>query len=288
MHIVILSRSEALFSTKALIQACRDAKYAVSVIDPTECEMTIENNSPHIWHRGIKLENIDGLIPRIGSSNTKYGANILRHFEAMGIRTIVSSKGLLQSRDKWLSFQILVQNKVPVPNTVFASGFNYEEQIRGFGNKPVIIKLLEGTHGEGVILSKNKANAISTAEALRTVGVDFLFQEFIQESKGTDIRIVVIDGEVVAAMKRISQKEEFRSNLHQGGRAEKVILTKEEESVAIKAAQAFNLNFCGIDLLRSKRGPLVLEVNSSAGLEGIQAVTNVNISAKIIAFFNKY
>ncbi len=287
MNIAILSRGEALYSTKSLFNAGKARNHTMEILDPSYCNLSIEKGKSHLYFQGEKVDYIDAIIPRIGASNTNFGANVVRQFETMGIFSVASSEGIINSRNKWTCFQILAKNQIPIPKTLYASFFEYEEQLATFKGKPVIIKLLEGTHGEGVILTENPQNALATIETLSAAGVKFLLQEYIEEAKGADVRAIVVDGVVVAAMKRKSKFGEFRSNLHRGGTSEKIILSYLEEKIAIKAAKAMNLGFCGVDILQSKDGPLVLEINSTPGLEGIENTSGKNISKSVIGFIER-
>ncbi|QAA82567.1 RimK family alpha-L-glutamate ligase [Aequorivita sp. H23M31] len=287
MNIAILSRGEALYSTRSLYKAGKDRNHTVEILDPSYFNLSIEKGKSLLHFEGEKIDFFDAIIPRIGASNTNFGANVVRQFEAMGVFTVVSSEGILNSRNKWTCFQILAKNQIPVPKTLYASFFEYEEQLASFGGKPVIIKLLEGTHGEGVILTESIQNAMATIETLSTAGVKFLLQEYIEEAKGSDIRAIIVDGVVVAAMKRNSKCGEFRSNLHRGGTSEKIQLSIDEEKVAIKAARAMGLGFCGVDILQSKEGPLVLEINSTPGLEGIETTSGKSVSKSVIGYIER-
>ncbi|MGO3182858.1 MAG: RimK family alpha-L-glutamate ligase [Aequorivita sp.] len=287
MNIAILSRGEALYSTKSLLHAGEARNHNMEVLDPTYCSLAIENGKASLYFQNELVDDLHAIIPRIGASNTYYGTNVVRHFEAMNVFTVVSSEGISFSRDKWTSFQVLAKNQIPVPRTLFASYFDYEEQLKTFEGKPIIIKLLEGTHGEGVILTQSPQNALATIETLNAAGVKFLLQEYIEESNGADVRVIVVDGVVVAAMKRKCKTGDFRSNLHRGGSSEKIDLSSAEEKIAIKAAKAMGLGFCGVDILQSKNGPLVLEINSTPGLEGIENTSGKNISKSVIGFIER-
>ena len=287
MNIAILSRGEALYSTKSLLNAGEARNHTVEVLDPSYCNLSIENGKGVLYFEGEKVNHINAIIPRIGASNTYYGANVVRHFEAMGIFTVGSAEGIINSRNKWTCFQILAKNGIPIPKTIYASFFEYEEQLGTFEGKPIIIKLLEGTHGEGVILTESPQNALATIETLTAAGVKFLLQEYIEEAKGADVRAIVVDGVVVAAMKRKCKIGDFRSNLHRGGSSEKIILSSSEEKIAIKAAKAMDLGFCGVDILQSKNGPLVLEINSTPGLEGIETTSGKSISKSVIGYIER-
>jgi len=233
------------------------------------------------------INDLHAIIPRVGASNTYNGAAVVRHFEAMGVFTIASSQGILESRDKWASFQILAKAGIPMPKTTLGMPNYIEAFLKDFGEKPIIIKLLKGTHGQGVILCDTFKNALSTVETLQSAKVKFIMQEFIAESKGTDVRAIVVDGQVIAGMKRQSKSDDFRSNLHRGGTAITIALTQDEKRIAIAAAKALRLGVCGVDILQSNKGPLVLEVNSTPGLEGIETTTGINISKKIINYIER-
>ncbi|AFL80979.1 alpha-L-glutamate ligase, RimK family [Aequorivita sublithincola DSM 14238] len=287
MNIAILSRGEALYSTKSLLNAGQARNHNIEVLDPSYCNLAMENGKAVLYFENELVDDLHAIIPRIGASNTFYGTNVVRHFEAMGVFSVVSSDGISHSRDKWTCFQIMTKNQIPVPKTVFASFFEFEEQLKTFNGKPIIIKLLEGTHGEGVILSESPQNALATIETLNAAGVKFILQEYIEEAHGTDIRAIVVDGVVVAAMRRICKDGDFRSNLHRGGSSEIIQLSSAEEKIAIKAAKAIGLGFCGVDILQSKNGPLVLEINSTPGLEGIENTSGINVSKSVIGFIER-
>ncbi|MGB3342946.1 MAG: RimK family alpha-L-glutamate ligase [Aequorivita sp.] len=287
MNIAILSRGEALYSTRSLFIAGEKRNHNMEVLDPSYCNLAIENGNAILYFQGERMDNFHAIIPRIGTSNTIFGTNVVRHFEAMGIFTVVSSEGIVNSRDKWTCFQILAKNNIPIPRTLYASYFEFEEQLKTFEGRPLIIKLLEGTHGEGVILTESPQNALATIETLNAAGVKFLLQEYIEETNGADVRAIVVDGVVVASMRRKCKLGDFRSNLHRGGTSEKIELTSAEEKIAIKAAKAMGLGFCGVDILQSKNGPLVLEINSTPGLEGIESTSGRNISKSVIGFIER-
>lgn len=287
MNIAILSKGETLYSTQSLLKAGTANKHVMEVLDPSHCSLSIENGKSIVRYHDEIVDDLDAIIPRIGASNTYYGATLVRHFNAMGVFSIVSAGAILQTRDKWTCSQLLSTANVPIPKTILGASSNLEYLLSNFKNQPVIIKILEGTHGNGVILADTYLNALSTIETLKTAGVKFLLQEYIKESNGSDLRIIVVDGEVIAAMKRQSKKGDFRSNLHRGGSSIKIKLTNDEENVALKAAKAMQLGVCGVDILQSERGPLVLEINSSPGLEGIENETGVDISKKIISYIER-
>jgi len=227
------------------------------------------------------------VIPRVGASNTYYGSSLVRHFQSIGVFCVVESEPILQSRNKWTCFQILSNFNIPTPKTILGNAYDVEAMLEKFGEPPIIMKILQGTHGQGVILAETYQSALSTIETLRAAKVRFIVQEFIAESNGADLRVMVVDGKVVAAMKRQSRSGEFRSNLHRGGSAKSITLSPKEESIALRASKALRLGVCGVDLLQSQNGPLVLEVNSTPGLEGIETITGVTISDKIIHYIER-
>lgn len=288
MNIKILSRSANLFSTDALVQAAVKRKHTVQVIDPLNCDIVIEKKKPEIYYRGKRLDHVDAVIPRIGASITFYGTAVVRQFEMMNVFTTVQSQALVQSRDKLRSLQILSKAGLGLPKTVFT---NYSKDVSGaiehVGGAPLIIKLLEGTQGLGVVLADTQNAAESVIEAFNGLQARVIIQEYIKEAKGADIRALVIDGQVIGAMKRQGKDGEFRSNLHRGGSAEVIALSEEEENAAIKAAKAMKLGVAGVDMLQSERGPLILEVNSSPGLEGIQLATGKDIAKSIIRYIER-
>ncbi len=288
MNIKILSRSANLFSTNALVQAAVKRRHNVQVIDPLSCDIVIEKKKPEIYYRGKKLEHVDAVIPRIGSSITFYGTAVVRQFEMMNVFTTVQSQALVQSRDKLRSLQILSKAGLGLPKTVFTNySKDVSEVISHVGGAPLIIKLLEGTQGLGVVLAETKTAAESVLEAFNGLQARVIVQEFVKEAKGADVRALVVDGQVVGAMKRQGKEGEFRSNLHRGGSASIITLSDEEENAAIKAVKALKLGVAGVDMLQSTRGPLILEVNSSPGLEGIQTATGKDIAKTIIRYIER-
>lgn len=287
MNIAILSRAEQLYSTQSLLKAGEVQNHDIEIIDPAYCNLMIVNNKAVLQYHDQIIDDLDAIIPRIGASNTYSGASIVRHFESMGVFSIASSQGIINSRDKWTCFQILAQKGIAIPKTTLGTHPYLKDFVKDFGDKPIIIKMLEGTHGQGVILCENFKNALATAQTLQVAGVKFVMQEFIEESQGIDIRAFVVAGEVVASIKRQSKDGDFRSNLHQGGSASVIQLSQPEKQLAVASAKALGLHVCGVDILSSKRGPLVLEVNSTPGLEGIETATGVNVSGKIIAFIEQ-
>jgi ribosomal protein S6--L-glutamate ligase len=285
MNIAILSRNPNLYSTRRLVDAGIERGHEVRVIDHLQCYVGIEKANPTIHYKGAVLDNIDAIIPRIGASVTFYGCAIVRQFEMMHTFTANESQAIVRSRDKLRSMQILSRAGIGMPITGFArNADNTDDLIRMVGGTPVVIKLLEGTQGIGVVLAETKKAAQSVLEAFYGLKTNILIQEFIKESRGSDIRAFVVDGKVVGAMERKGLEGEFRSNLHRGGTAKLVKLTTKERTTALRAAKALGLNIAGVDMLRSNRGPLVLEVNSSPGLEGIEKATGIDIAGKIYEY----
>ncbi|CAM4075654.1 MAG: 30S ribosomal protein S6--L-glutamate ligase [Gillisia sp.] len=288
MNIKILSRNSNLYSTQRLIEAAKKRHHHVEVIDPLKCDLIIEKRKPSIFYKGRMILETDAVIPRIGASVTFYGTAVVRQFEMMGVFTTTESQSLVRSRDKLRSLQVLSRARLGLPKTVFT---NYSkdvgEVIDHVGGAPLIIKLLEGTQGLGVVLAETKNAAESVIEAFNGLQARVIVQEFIKEAGGADIRALVVDGHVVGAMKRQGKEGEFRSNLHRGGSATVIELTDEEETAAIKAAKAMGLGVAGVDMLQSARGPLILEVNSSPGLEGIEAATGKDIAKTIIRYIER-
>lgn len=288
MKIGVLSRNANLYSTRRLVEACQRNGHQVDVIDHLKCDILIEKEEPRLYYIDRYLEGYDAIIPRVGASVTFYGTAVVRQFEMMGVFTVVKSRGLTDSRDKLRSLQLLSKSGIGMPKTVFTNySKNVESIIESAGGVPVVIKLLEGTQGLGVVLADGKKAATSVLEAFNGLKARVIVQEFIKESGGADIRAFVVDGKVVGAMKRQGKSGEFRSNLHRGGSAEIIELTEEEEQTAIKSAKALNLGVAGVDMLQSKRGALVLEVNSSPGIEGIERATHYDIAGEIIEYIER-
>jgi ribosomal protein S6--L-glutamate ligase len=285
MKIVILSRNPNLYSTKRLVEAGKNRGHEMLVLDHQKCVLVIEKSRPHIFYKGEEISGVNAVIPRIGASVTFYGAAVVRQFEMMKIFSAVESQALVRSRDKLRSLQLLSRAGIGMPKTAFAAEpKNIENVLQLVGGAPVVIKLLEGTQGIGVILAETHKSAKSMIEAFLDLDANILVQEFIREANGADVRAFVVDGQIVGAMKRQGAPGEFRSNLHRGGKAELIELSKEEKSTAIKAAKKLGLAIAGVDMLQSSRGPLVMEVNSSPGLEGIEGATGVDIAGKIIEY----
>jgi ribosomal protein S6--L-glutamate ligase len=288
MNLVVLSRNAKLYSTKRLVEAAQKRGHEIRVIDHSKCDLVIEKKKPKVLYRGEEIVGVNAVIPRIGASVTFYGTAVVRQFEMMNVFTAVESQALVRSRDKLRSLQILSRAGLGLPKTVFTNySKDVERTLREVGGAPVIIKLLEGTQGLGVVLAENKKAAVSVIEAFNGLKARVIVQEFIKESRGEDIRAFVVDGHVVGAMVRTAKEGEFRSNLHRGGTAKVIELTLEEEIAAIKAANAMKLGIAGVDMLRNERGPLIIEVNSSPGLEGIEIATGVDIAGQIIKYIEK-
>ncbi len=290
MKIVILSRNKNLYSTQRLIEAGENRGHEMLLLDHMKTVLVIEQGRPHIFFNGKEVTDVNAVIPRIGSSATFYGSAVVRQFEMMKIFTAVESQALVRSRDKLRSLQILARAGIGIPKTAFASSpkeKDIDNVIESIGGAPCIIKLLEGTQGIGVILADNHKAAKSVIEAFMKIKANMLVQEFIKEAGGADIRVFIVDGQIVGAMKRQAKDGEFRSNLHRGGSASVIQLSSEERATAIKAVKKLGLGIAGVDLLQSKRGPLVMEVNSSPGLEGIEGATGIDIAGKIIEYVER-
>jgi ribosomal protein S6--L-glutamate ligase len=289
MRIAILSRNKRLYSTRRLVEACQKRGHEVSVLNHLHCYMDIASMRPAVYYRGEKQERFDAVIPRIGASVTSYGTAVLRQFEMTGVYPLNESVAITRSRDKLRSLQILSREGVGLPLTSFASSpDDTQHVIELVGGTPLVVKLLESTQGKGVILAETHKAAESVIDAFRELNANFLVQEFIREAGGSDIRCFVIGDRVVAAMQRTAREGEFRSNLHRGGSASVVRLTPAERSTAVRAAAKMGLSVAGVDILRSNHGPVVLEVNSSPGLEGIEKATDKDIAGMIIAFIEKH
>jgi ribosomal protein S6--L-glutamate ligase len=288
MKIAVLSRNPELYSTRRLVEAGKEQGHEVRVIDTLRCYMTIASQRPTIHYKGEELKGYDAIVPRIGASITFYGTAVVRQFEMMGVYSINESVAISRSRDKLRSLQLLARKGIGLPVTGFAHSTQYtNDLIKMVGGAPLVIKLLEGTQGIGVVLAETNKAAESVIEAFRGLKENILVQEFIKEAGGADIRCFVIGDKVVAAMKRQGKEGEFRSNIHRGGTASIVRLTPEERSTAVRAARIMGLNVAGVDLLRSNHGPVVMEVNSSPGLEGIETATEKDVAGMIIQFIAK-
>ncbi|MFT6866550.1 MAG: ribosomal protein S6--L-glutamate ligase [Cyclobacteriaceae bacterium] len=285
MKIAVLSRNAGLYSTNRLIEVIEQRGHEGIVIDHLKCDILMDDKGPSVLYGGDNLSDIDAIIPRIGASVTFYGTAVVRQFEMMKIFSAVDSLAITRSRDKLRSLQILSRSGVSMPKTAFTNSSKDENKIlKHIGHAPVIIKLLEGTQGLGVILAESNKAARSVLEAFESLKTRVIIQEFIEEANGADIRAFVVNGEIVGAMKRQGKEGEFRSNLHRGGEAIILKLSRAEKSTALNAAKAMGLAIAGVDMLQSKKGPMVLEVNSSPGLEGIEKATKIDIAGKIIDY----
>lgn len=289
MNIAILATNPLLYSHQRLKAEGEASGHTINIINPLYCYMNVAASNPKVHYRGgEELPQFDAVIPRIGASNTFYGTAVLRHFETMGIYTVNESIAISRSRDKFRALQLLARKGIPMPLTSFAqSPDDTENLIHMVGGAPLVIKLLEGSQGKGVILADSHQSAVSIINAFKEMRANILVQEFIEESRGIDIRCFVIGDKVVAAVKRQAKDGEFRANVHQGGKAVKVKLSPQERTIAIGAAKTMGLKVAGVDIIRSNHGPLVLEINSSPGLEGIEKATGINIAANIIEYIEK-
>lgn len=288
MNIVVLSRNPHLYSTQSIVTACRQRKHQVMVLDHQKFDLMADSQGMTMLYNGIKLDHVDAIIPRIGATATVYGAAVIRQFELNGVFSATGSEALVKARDKFRCIQHLSAAGIPVPKTIMANKIGFQaKSLEKYLDLPIVVKLKESTHGLGVILSDSYNNAWSTLEAFHQLDQDTLLQEFIKEAKGADIRAFVVDGKVVGSMKRQAVDGDFRSNLHRGGSAAIETLNQEEEKIALAAAEVLGLHIAGVDLLRSERGPLVLEVNASPGLEGIETTTKVDIAGSIIQFVER-
>lgn len=285
MRIAILSKGSANYTTKRLKEVAKARGHEVKIINYAKCYVAIEKDKPVIRYKGQSLDHFDAVIPRIAQSYTKYGTAIVRQFENQGSYSTASSIAINRSRDKLRAYQILAKAGVAIPKTVFArETANFEDVVELAGGAPLIIKVARGTHGNGVVLAETPKAAKAVMQAFYVEGVNFLVQEFVKESAGVDIRALVVGSRVVASVKRQSLDDDFRSNTHQGGVGAAVKLTDEETKTAIKAAKAMGLPICGVDMMRSDRGPLVLEVNSSASLKTPELITKRDVATKIIEY----
>ena len=288
LKIAILSRNTRLYSTKRLVEAGMKRGHDMYVIDPLRCYMNLATDNPEIHFKGRKLADLDAIIPRIGASVTFYATAMLRQFEMTGTFTLNDSDAIIRSRDKLRSLQLLSREGIGMPVTGFAhSPDDTEDLMTLVGDAPVIIKLTEGSQGQGVVLAETRQAAESVIDAFRGLDAHFMVQRFVKEARGADIRCFVVGKKVVAAMKRQARRGEFRANLHRGGSAEAVTLGHKERDMALMAAEILGLNVAGVDIIRSAQGPLVLEVNSSPGLEGIEAASKKDIAGEIIKFVEK-
>lgn len=288
MRIGILSRNARLYSTMRLVEAAEKRGHEVRVIDVLRCYMDITSHNPTIHYKGEELTGFDAIIPRIGASVTFYGTAVVRQFEMMGVISLNESVAITRSRDKLRSLQLLSRKGLGLPVTGFAhSPDDIDDLIDEVGGPPLVIKLLEGTQGLGVVLAETRKAAESVIQAFMGLSANILVQEYIEEAGGSDIRCFVIGGKVVAAIRRTAAPGEFRSNLHRGGEATKVRITPEERLTALRAARTMGLNVCGVDILRSNHGPVIMEVNSSPGLKGIEETTGVDVAGRVIEFLER-
>lgn len=288
MKIAMLARNAELYSHKRLKEAAEQRGHTLDIINTLRCYMNIASRKPEIYYSGEKLKGYDAVIPRIGASVTFYGLAVLRQFEMMGVYPLNESVAIGRSRDKLRSMQLLARDGIGLPVTTFAHDPKQTDAVLDLaGGAPLVIKLLEGTQGLGVVLADTNRSAKSVIEAFRATNTNILVQEFIKEAGGTDIRAIVVGGKVIAAMKRTGAEGEFRSNLHRGGSAQLIKLSPEERSTATRAAKSMGLNVCGVDMLRANHGPVVMEVNSSPGLEGVEKATGMDVAGTIIEYIEK-
>jgi ribosomal protein S6--L-glutamate ligase len=288
MKICILSRGPKLYSTRRLVEAAEKQGHEAQVIDPLRCYMDITSHDPAIHYRGEELSGFDAVIPRIGASVTFYGTAVVRQFEMMEVFSLNESVAISRSRDKLRSLQLLARRGIGLPVTGFAHSTRYTADLIDLvGGAPLVVKLLEGTQGMGVVLCETAKAAESVIDAFRELDAQFMVQEFIKEARGADIRAFVVGDRVVGSMMRKGREGDFRSNLHRGGTAEKIRISPEERSTAVRSARIMGLNVAGVDILRSNHGPVVMEVNSSPGLEGIERATGSDIAGKIIEFIER-
>lgn len=288
MKIVVLSRNPNLYSTKRLIEAIDQRGHEGRVIDHLKCDIVMDDKGPSIFYIGERLTDIDAIIPRIGASVTFYGTAVVRQFEMMKVFSALDSLAITRSRDKLRSLQILSRSGVGMPKTAFTNYSKEENKVlKHIGDAPIVIKLLEGTQGLGVVLAETNKAAKSIVEAFESLKTRVILQQFIAEAGGADIRAFIVNGEVVGAMKRQGKEGEFRSNLHRGGQASVIKLSRAEKATALKATKSMGLAIAGVDMLQSKTGPMVLEVNSSPGLEGIEKATGVDIAGKIVEYIEQ-
>lgn len=289
MKIVMMARNPDLYSHKRLVEAATARGHDIDIVNTLRCYMNIASRRPEVYYNGEKLPKYDAVIPRIGASVTFYGLAVLRQFEMQGVFPLNESVAIGRSRDKLRSMQLLARDGIGLPVTTFAHDPKQtEEVLKLAGGAPMVIKLLEGTQGIGVVLADTDRSAKSVIEAFRGAGVNILVQEFIKEAGGTDIRALVVGGKVIAAMKRTGAEGEFRSNLHRGGSAQSIRISPEERATAIRSAKAMGLNVCGVDMLRANHGPVVMEVNSSPGLEGVEKATGIDVAGKIIQYLETH
>lgn len=288
MKLALMCQNAELYSHRRLVEAAERRGHEIDVVNHLRCLINITSLRPTVRYKGETLPRFDAIIPRIGASVTFYGAAVLRQFEVTGVWPVNESVAISRSRDKLRSLQLLARKGVGLPVTVFAHKTSDASEVLDLiGGAPVVIKLLEGTQGIGVVLGETQKGAESIIQAFGGVNTNILVQEFIKEAEGEDIRCLVVGGKIVASMLRKGKEGDFRSNLHRGGTAEPVKITPAERSTALSAAKAMGLNVCGVDMLRSNHGPVVMEVNSSPGLEGVELATGIDVAGKIIEFIEK-
>lgn len=289
MKIAVLSRNPNLYSTSRLVEAIRKKGHEAVVIDHLKCDIVMDEDGPKVYYKGELVTGIDAIIPRIGASVTFYGTAVVRQFEMMKVFSAIDSLAITRSRDKLRSLQILSRAGIGMPRTAFVNSSKGDDKIlKHIGEAPLVIKLLEGTQGVGVVLAETNNAAKSVVQAFESLNTRVILQEFIKEAGGADIRAFIVDGEIVGAMKRQGKEGEFRSNLHRGGAANLIKLSRAEKATALKAAKSMGLAIAGVDMLQSKKGPMVLEVNSSPGLQGIEKATGIDIAEKIVEYIERY
>lgn len=290
MNVLILSRRASLYSTRRLVAAGRERGHTVSVLDPLEFSLVVARNSPQLWYRGAPLQPFDLVVPRIGASITNYGLAVVRQFDMMGTPVLNNSLAIARSRDKLRAMQLLTRRDLDLPTTVFARSTAYlDSALKLVDGPPAIVKLHQGTQGIGVMLAETRQSVESTLEAFWNLGQDIILQEFVAESRGRDIRVIVVGGRVVASMRRKARKGEFRSNLHRGAEPEGITrLDRRYARAAVDAARVMNLEVCGVDMLETRKGPKILEINSSPGLEGIERATRADVAAAIVRHAERF
>ena len=288
MNIVILSRSAALYSTHSLFTAARRRGHYVRILDHMHCELVIDTFVPKVLYHGERIQHVDAIIPRIGNAATTYGASVIRQFMLMGAYTTMEPTALHSARDKMSCLQILASHNIKVPTSVVSNTFQSDhDYIKEVGKLPVIMKMINGTHGVGVMLGESENMVDSVLEAMSRAKQKMMLQRYIAESKGADIRVLVVDDEIVGCMKRQAREGDFRSNLHRGGSSQIIDISQQEREIALKAVKVLGLKVAGVDMLQSVQGPMILEVNASPGLEGIETTTGVDIAGKVISLIEK-
>ncbi len=288
MRFLILSRNPSLYSTQSLLRACYRRGHRARVVDHVMCDLMVEQGELSVFYQGAKLEGFDAIIPRIGSSVTTSGTNVIRHFQLQGVFTATRAEAILKARNKWRCYQLLAAEGIAIPKSLLPNFAQLDlELIKGQFDIPLVVKLQESTHGLGVILSESFHNATSTIEAFNRLRESAIIQAYVKESKGEDIRVLIVDGQVVASMKRQARNGEFRSNLHRGAIARVEPITEEEIYLSRKVCKIMGLEVAGVDILRSKDGPLILEINSSPGLEGIESVSGLDIAGEIVKYVER-